>query len=237
MTALDDLLVVQEHDTTADVLRHRQETLPERGQVTAGEAEVARLETVIATLGDEVHAIRREQKKREDDVALLEERWAELDKTLYSGSITAPKELQALQEEQGVIKKRQSRLEDEVLEHMEQAEPLDEQVAEQTAAREAAEAALQAAMVALAEAEAAVATELATVEGERAELAAGVPEALLAEYDRIRASNGGIGAARLVGGTCQGCNLGLPAVVVDRIKKMGPDEVAHCDECGRILVR
>ncbi|OWY60710.1 hypothetical protein B7486_67730, partial [cyanobacterium TDX16] len=143
----------------------------------------------------------------------------------------------ALQEEQGVIKKRQGRLEDEVLEHMEQAEPLDEQVAERTAEKQAAEERLQASMVALAEAEAAVAAELATVEAERTELADGVPPELLAEYDEIRLRNGGIGAARLLGATCQGCNLGLPAVVVDRIRKMGPDEVAHCEECGRILVR
>jgi hypothetical protein len=237
MSSLDDLLVVQEHDTTADQLRHRQQTLPERQAVSDGEADVARLDAAIATLAEQVHAVRREQKKREDEVALLEERWAELDKTLYSGSITAPKELQALQEEQGVIKKRQARLEDEVLEHMEQAEPIDQQVAERTAEKHAAEERLQAAMVALAETEAAVAAELATVVAERTQLADGIPSELLAEYDEIRTRNGGIGAARLHGATCQGCNLGLPAVVVDRIRKMGPDEVAHCEECGRILVR
>jgi hypothetical protein len=237
MSSLDDLLVVQEHDTAADQLRHRQETLPERQAVSDGEADVARLDAAIATLADQVHAIRREQKKREDEVALLEERWAELDKTLYSGSVTAPKELQALQEEQGVIKKRQGRLEDEALEHMEQAEPLDEQVAERTAEKHAAEERLQAAMVALAETEAAVAAELATVVAERTQLADGIAPELLAEYDEIRTRNGGIGAARLQGATCQGCNLGLPAVVVDRIRKMGPDEVVHCEECGRILVR
>jgi predicted nucleic acid-binding Zn-ribbon protein len=49
--------------------------------------------------------------------------------------------------------------------------------------------------------------------------------------------SGGIGAARLQGATCLGCNLGLPAVVVDRIRKLDPDEVVHCEECGRILVR
>jgi uncharacterized protein len=237
MSALADLLVVQEHDTAADQLRHRQQTLPERTQVSEEEAEVARLEAAIDAVGEQVHAVRREQKKREDEVALLEERWQELDKTLYSGSITSPKELQALQEEQGVIRKRQSRLEDEVLEHMEQAEPLDAEVEQRTAERDAATERLQAAMVALAEAESQVAAELATVEGERQQLATGIPAELLAEYDRIRSNSGGIGAARLQGATCLGCNLGLPAVVVDRIRKMDSDEVVHCEECGRILVR
>lgn len=237
MSALDDLLQVQEHDTALDQLRHRRATLAERDLVAQGEVELTRLAAEIARLGEQVHEIRREQKRREDEVALLEERWAELDKTLYSGSVTAPKELQALQDEQGVIRKRQSRLEDEVLEHMEQAEPLDEAVAGCTSQQEAAEVALRQAMADLAEAEATIDAEVAEVEGERAAIAQGVPEVLLAEYDQIRERSGGIGAARLQGSTCLGCNLGLPAVVVDRMRKLAPDEVVHCEECGRILVR
>jgi predicted nucleic acid-binding Zn-ribbon protein len=237
MSALDDLLDVQEHDTAADQLHHRQATLPERTVVSEGNAERARLDAAIAAVTEQVHAVRREQKKREDEVALLEQRWADLDRTLYSGTVTAPKELQALQEEQGVIRRRQSRLEDEVLEHMEQAEPLDEQVASLTAERDAADERVKAALVALAEAEAGIEAELATVLAEREVVAKGIPDALLAEYDQIRRQLGGIGAAKLHGVTCSGCNLGLPAVVVDRIRKMGPDEVVHCEECGRILVR
>lgn len=237
MSALDQLLDVQQHDTAADQLRHRRATLPERAVVEEGSAEIARLDAAIAEVQAQVQAVRREQKKREDEVALLDDRWAELDKTLYSGSVTAPKELQALQEEQGVIRRRQSRLEDEVLEHMEQAEPLDEQVAARTAERDAADQRVKEALVALAEAEAAIDAELATVEAERSSVAEALPAPLLAEYDQIRAQLGGIGAARLEGATCSGCNLGLPAVVVDRIRKMGPDEVVHCEECGRILVR
>ena len=43
--------------------------------------------------------------------------------------------------------------------------------------------------------------------------------------------------ARLVGNTCQGCRLTIPATEVDRIRKAGPDgDVAHCDNCGAILV-
>ena len=237
MSALEQLLDVQQHDTTVDQLRHRRATLPERTQVEEGTAEIARLDAAIAEVGERVGAVRREQKKREDEVALLEDRWAELDRTLYSGTVSAPKELQALQEEQEVIRRRQRRLEDEVLEHMEQAEPLDEEVAARTTERDGVHERVQAAMAALAEAEAGLDAEIATVEGERAALAEGLPDALLAEYDQIRRQQGGIGAARLQGATCTGCNLGLPAVVVDRIRKMDPDEVVHCEECGRILVR
>ena len=59
---------------------------------------------------------------------------------------------------------------------------------------------------------------------------------LLAEYERLRARLGGIGAARLEHGTCMGCRMKLPATELDRIKHQSPDELVHCDQCGRILV-
>ena len=42
--------------------------------------------------------------------------------------------------------------------------------------------------------------------------------------------------ARLSGNRCEGCHLTMAAAEVERIKRSGPDEVAHCEECGRILV-
>ena len=56
-------------------------------------------------------------------------------------------------------------------------------------------------------------------------------------YDGCRAAARGVGVARLVGNTCQGCRLTIPSTEVARIRKAGPDgDVAHCDNCGAILV-
>ena len=49
--------------------------------------------------------------------------------------------------------------------------------------------------------------------------AATVPADLLARYERLRTTLAGTGAARLVGGSCSGCHLTLPAMEVDRIRK------------------
>ena len=72
---------------------------------------------------------------------------------------------------------------------------------------------------------------------EREAAAAEVPDELWPEYDKLRARLGGVGIARLVGSTCQGCNLALPAVEVDRIRKLSLDEAVYCEECGRLLGR
>jgi predicted nucleic acid-binding Zn-ribbon protein len=56
----------------------------------------------------------------------------------------------------------------------------------------------------------------------------------LSLYDSIRASKNGVGAAALVGGTCQGCHTQLPAREVERMRAEGG--LQRCDNCRRILV-
>ena len=51
-----------------------------------------------------------------------------------------------------------------------------------------------------------------------------------------RAKANGVGAARLVGNTCQGCHLTIPATEVDRIRKAADGPIVFCDNCGTILV-
>jgi predicted nucleic acid-binding Zn-ribbon protein len=96
---------------------------------------------------------------------------------------------------------------------------------------------LDAARGTLAGGEAEIDEEVAREGSARARAAGGRAGALLADYDRARAHAGGVGAARLVGQTCQGCRLTIPRTEVERIKREGAAAgVAHCDNCGAILV-
>ena len=63
-----------------------------------------------------------------------------------------------------------------------------------------------------------------------------VPADLLAQYTSLRGGRGGIGVSRLIGSQCGGCHLTLSAMEVSRLRKLPEGEVAHCEECGRILV-
>jgi predicted nucleic acid-binding Zn-ribbon protein len=71
----------------------------------------------------------------------------------------------------------------------------------------------------------------------RNEVVAKIEKPLLDLYEKIRASNGGIGAASLVADKCNGCNLTINAVEMNRIKALAADELLRCEECRRILVR
>ena len=63
------------------------------------------------------------------------------------------------------------------------------------------------------------------------------PADLLDLYDRLRAQHGGVGAAALRRGQCQGCHLSLNTVDLNAIRAADPDDVLRCEECRRILVR
>jgi predicted nucleic acid-binding Zn-ribbon protein len=71
----------------------------------------------------------------------------------------------------------------------------------------------------------------------RAEAVAGVPADLLSLYDKVRAAAGGVGAAMLRRGRCEGCRESLSMAELGQIRAAAPDEVIRHEECRRILVR
>ena len=237
MQALEDLLVVQSLDTTADQLRHRREHLPERAELAAAQTQLRALEKRAGDLQAQRDDLSRNEKRLEDEIAMVRDKAAQTDKKLYSGSVTVPRELTALQEEMESLGRRQRQLEDQELELMEQAEPLDADLVTLSAERAALDEKAIGLTARIAEEEVVIDDELARVIGQRAESLAGVPPELLAEYESLRGALGGVGVARLSGNRCEGCHLTLSAVDVDRIRRAPDDEVAHCTECSRLLVR
>jgi uncharacterized protein len=231
------LLTVQEHDTRTDQLNHRIETLPLRSDLAQLEDDVRAVDGQLADAQRRRDELGRSQQRLEDEIASLTERANQAEKQLYSGSVTNPRELQALQDDVASIRRRIGQLEDDELEIMELVEPVDAERAQLTGERERLDAEGARLRTALGAAESELAAELAVVQAERDTAAADVPDELWPEYDKLRARLGGVGIARLVGSTCQGCHLALPAVEVDRIRKLPPDEAVHCEECGRLLVR
>ena len=236
MSRWDDLLAVQDHDTLTDQLIHRRRTLPARAELDGVMAQLAALEARAAEVEGSHHELTRAQQRLEDEISSLNEKATQHDKTLYSGSIGNPRELQALQDEIGALKRRVGQLEDKELELMEEIEPMEIELARVAAERSSLDEAAASLRAQIAEYEVAIDTELDTVAAERAALVEGVEPALLAEYEQLRPHSGGIAIARLVGGSCGGCHLGLSAVEVDRIRRLPSDALVHCEECGRLLV-
>lgn len=237
MTDLAQLLAVQQMDTRLDQLRHRLAHHPARQAVREAEQELARARTERAGAEHARDELLREQRRWDDEVAKVAARRAEIDQSLYGGTVTAPKELVALQADADSLQRRQRELEDHELEVMEQVEAASSSVEERSAAVTAIEERLEGLAQELTAATAEIEVEADQVSQERAEAAAPLPADVLQRYDALRAELGGVAVARLNGSTCDGCHLSLPAVEVDRIRKLPPDALVLCEECGRILVR
>ena len=180
--------------------------------------------------------VQREVAKADSDVQLVRDRSARNQSRLMAGQGTA-KDMQALQHEVDSLTRRQAELEDIELEVMERAEGLAAAVAELEGQRAELVARIDELTAARDRVLTELETEAATVARPRADIVAGVGDELVALYEKIRASSGGIGAAALRQRRCEGCRLELNQVDINRIRAAADDEVLRCEECRRILVR
>jgi predicted nucleic acid-binding Zn-ribbon protein len=236
VAVLEDLLVVQDHDAAADRLRHRRETLPERARLAEVEQGLVDTDAALAEVTVRRDEVARRQQRHEDELASTETKIADVDRKLYSGTVTAPRELQAMQADVASLKRHRSDIEDEVLAAMGDSDPLDVEIGRLESRRAAFEAEAETLRSAIEEATAVIDGELATELDARKAAAADIPDDLLSQYERLRSRLDGVGAARLVNGRCSGCHLTLPATELDRIRHGDADTVGLCDQCGRILV-
>jgi hypothetical protein len=234
---LDILLEVQERDTTLDQLAHRRATLPARAELAAVEGHLADLADRRARAEADRRALSERQGRLESDIAAVARRIHDVEGRMYSGEVSASRELMAMSEEVESLNRRRRELEEMAFEAMAAGEPVDAQLARLAAERTAAETDAERLLGVIREAEAEIDAEAAAETEARTALAAKLPEELTQRYERLRVRLGGIGAARLEHGSCGGCHLALPAVELDHIRRASPEAVITCEQCGRILVR
>jgi uncharacterized protein len=231
------LLDLQALDSALDRLAHKRKTLPQI-------VEIAKLDGLLDSLrGDVVLAetavadLQRDLDKAESDIEQVRVRKSRDEERLASGAITQPKQLEELQHEVATLTKRQSDLEDaelEVMERMEEAQArLDELLSSRTEHETARGVMVDEREAAFLEIDAEV--EAATKE--RAVVAAEITPELLALYEKVRASEGGVGAAAIARGRCEGCHLDLMNNEKAEYRSAPTDEVLRHESCGRIVVR
>ncbi len=230
------LLELADLDAELSRLDHRRRSLPELEEYQRIEARDAGLRDELAALEAAESDLRREQAKAEADVDQVRSR-VERDRTrLDAGQVSSPRELENLQSEIASLIRRQSDLEEIVLDVMERQEAAELRnnaltQEEGALARERDEVAARR-DVALGE----ISEQEEKAGSLRASVAADVPGDLLDLYGKLRAQHG-VGAAALRRGRCEGCHLSLNTVELAHLRAAPPDEVLRCEECRRILVR
>ena len=230
------LIDLQDLDSRLARLRHERKHLPV----------LARIESVIERLkankraAIQAEAALDEAKKQatrsEDEVGQVVRRAEALRERLHSGT-SAARDLSAIQGEIDQLGQRQSALEEAQIMAMEaldsarqEAERLSQQESEiRTAGRE---------LTAKRDAEfARLDEEIESLENQRADLAGTIETSLLADYEAVRTSTGGLGAVAPRGRTIEGGAVEISPQELARIAAAPKEEVIHAEENDVIIVR
>ena len=232
--ALTRLLDLQDEDTAVRRLQSRKSSLPEAQRLAEVADQLAELAADLAIATKQSTELATEQSRIEGEISLTDAKIAREEQRLFSGAVANPKELSALQAEVAMLKRRRAGLEDELLEVMVQSEGATE--TRERLEREHAEldATARQLRATVDELTGDIEAQLAEHSSLRDTIASELPDDLLELYERVRAQKGGVGAARLENGTCQGCHTKLPAKEVEHLRASGG--VQRCDNCRRILV-
>jgi uncharacterized protein len=231
------LLELADLDAELGRLEHRRRSLPEHAELSQLEQRDRELRDEIATLEAREGDLRREQAKADADVEQVRSRVGRDRVRLDAGQVSSPRELENLQSEIESLLRRQSDLEDVELDVMERLEAaqgrLKEAGAERAAIGTDAAGVTTRRDAALAE----IDGQSQTAGERRQAVVAAEPPDLIELYERLRSQHGGVGAAALRRGQCQGCHLSLNTVDLNAIRGAADDDVLRCEECRRILVR
>jgi predicted nucleic acid-binding Zn-ribbon protein len=222
-------------DTELSQIAHRRKTLPEQQEVDKLEAERITRKDAAVTVQISMDDLDRDIRKLEGEVDAVRQREARDKKMLESGTV-APKQMTELQHELGSLERRQSILEEELLEVMEQREAserdyehagaqltqIEDEMVDAGRRRDDAVADLDVAEKRSAE--------------RREALISGMPADLLALYEKQRALTGR-GAALLQARRCGACRIELDRNEIASIANKPADALVRCSECNAILVR
>ena len=231
---LKRLLDLQTEDSEIRMLTERKASLPEAQRLAEINAQLVELNADIEIASKQNDEVTREQNRLEGEIELVEQKTAKEEQRMYSGGVSNPKELSSLQAEVESLKRKKGTLEDELLEVMERREQASATLQSLTEERDQAQAEAGDLTTRVEALTTDIDQKVATHSSARVEIAGSIPSEVLSLYDKLRDQKGGVGAAALEQGTCQGCHTKLPAKEVERVKSEGG--LQRCDNCRRILV-
>lgn len=230
------LLELAEVDAELARTTHRRRSLPELAELEQAEKDLRTCQDSLITTETVASDLDRDIRKLEVEIDQVRARETRDRGLLDSGSISSGKQLEDLQHELATLSRRQTILEDDLLEVMERREAIDADLGRTRAGMVQIEQRLADATRRRDE----VLVDLESIEArrlaERGTLLGRLPEDLVALYERIRAQRGS-GAALLRQRRCGACRLELDRTAVRQLLDAAPDEVLRCEECGVLLVR
>jgi predicted nucleic acid-binding Zn-ribbon protein len=182
--------------------------------------------TELATWGTRLREL-------EMDLEALNGRITGTQERLYSGQVTNPKELSALEQDLQHSKLSRDQVEDQVLLAMERVDRCEKAAADAVARLDEVEARWHAQQGQLATEIEQLQAQAAALNQERGSVAAQLGASDLALYEELLRTKGGRAVVLLVDQMCQGCRVTVPSSKGQQVRR--GREVVTCTNCGRIL--
>ncbi|HEV7418473.1 MAG TPA: zinc ribbon domain-containing protein [Mycobacterium sp.] len=229
------LIELAEIDADLGRLEHRAKNLAEQQRLDAVASEHREANDGVAAVNIALEDLEAEVTKFESEIDAVRQR-EDRDRSMLDSGGVNPKQLAELQHELQTLQRRQSSLEDSLLEIMERREELQNDQAAQLRSIDELADRLSAARAARDEALVYIDQSRHQSRSRRAEVTASLDADLVALYERQRA-HGGPGAGVLQGRRCGACRIEIDRGEMQRIAAAPADEVLRCPECGAILLR
>jgi uncharacterized protein len=229
------LLELSKLDAELSRIAHRATHLPQQEAYERIQAEYNAAGDRLATVRIALEDVDAQVSRFESEIEAVRQR-EDRDRSMLKSGATDAKQLSDLQNELETLIRRQTSLEDSLLDVMERREELQAQLDAEQGALAALQAELASAEQDLDAAHAEIDQARQEHASRRDTLTASLDPALSAIYERQRAG-GGPGAGQLLGHRCGACRIEIGRGELSRISAAAEDELVRCPECGAILLR
>jgi predicted nucleic acid-binding Zn-ribbon protein len=229
LPVIENLLILQDRDRK--VMRVEAELNNSGPERIALENRAKIIQTQLDAAKQRVKQIESDRKKLELDV---EAKKGQIEKyALQQFQTKKNEEYRALAHEIEMCRDAITKLEDQQLELMEQAETATREMNEISRAAATTLKDVELAKAALNDKEVRLKKELETLQSDYSRLEEAVEEGVRDKYIRLRRQKGASTVVGIDRGICGGCHMKLPMQVI--ITCQGQQELVSCPNCGRIL--
>lgn len=174
------------------------------------------------------------RRRSEGAIQKIESRTENIDRRIYSGMVTNPRELEAFEEEKAGLQRQRSEEEDSLLEVLVEIEELQAEDIQANQTYDAINSDRKREIIELQSGEQTLSQELPELYEQRNDMAAEIPPVMLTTYDMIKKRKGGHAVALVERAACQGCRLTLPTFELQKVRTS--QDIVQCSSCSRILV-
>ena len=230
------LLELQALDQRESALRHKRDAHPAHGVVAELAARAEDLQRAAISQAAVISDLAREIERVDSEIEKVRSRRARQRERIDTNQVPL-RDISAMEHEIAQMDARLASLEDDELALEEKSEAAvaarEAMLVEGDAIRADVESAKEGFAADVAELDA----ELREVIGARRELAASLPEELLAEYEHVRRVNGALAVVEVRSGVGIGVAAEISPLELERIRLTPDDEVYWTDDTGAIVVR